>query len=95
MHRIPVLTLLMFSLCSSAMAGDADWIWRFGGSYARFGTNASASDAFDTSDVRISQPRSVYIGTYHEKGAEGWTQDTGFYSSDIRSPLALSTGMQF
>lgn len=29
-----------------------------------------------------------YAGTYHENGVSGWTGPTGFYSTDVRKPLA-------
>ena len=90
---VALLLILTISGCSSA--DDSNWQWLFGsldsgGSY--FGVSMAALDDFDSLD-QLAQPiHYSYIATYHEKNIDGWTGDTGFYSSDFRSPMNLVPG---
>ena len=85
-----LLTLLALGVCLPAHASDMDWSWRFGTAY--FGTSSSASDNADTQDTLMASPQYWYMATYHETDVDGWTGDTGFYSTDTRSPLPLVAG---
>jgi hypothetical protein len=62
----------------------------FGRSY--FGVDQSASDGFDVADRLIADTYPVHVAIFHEKNVDGWSGDTGFYTTDIRSPLPSVLG---
>lgn len=86
--------ILLLVTLSNAYASDTDWSWWFHSSSqdAEFGTKAGASDNYDAYDHRITATQGRFVGTYHEQNVDGWTGTTGFYSTDVRAPLALIPG---
>lgn len=95
MLRASLLIILFLVACSAGCTDESNWSWQFGqGYFAYFGTSAGASDNADVQDVRVTGRQYWYVGTFHEPGVDGWTGDTGFYSQDVRAPLALAVGQK-
>lgn len=90
MIRLVLTINLLLLVMSSVHATDTNWRWDIGGSY--FGTILGASDGYDANDRRITAIQGRFIGVYHEQNVDGWTGTTGFYSTDLRSPLNLIPG---
>jgi len=88
-----VVAILAFTWVTYAWADASNWCWEIGeGQFAYFGTRSSASDGFDQGDQAVTWPQYWCISTYHQRNVDGWAGDTGFYSSDFRSPLAPVPG---
>ncbi|MCE5313661.1 MAG: PEP-CTERM sorting domain-containing protein [Armatimonadota bacterium] len=93
--RLCVCLFILQSLCLSAFASTTDWRWQFctvdPGKGGSFGTSATTSDGADFLDISLPTGRYLNCATYYEQGVGGWTAETGFYSTDIRSPLVAQT----
>ena len=84
-----VMTLMV--MCMGVQASSTEWQWTFNHS-AQFGTSSWASDGVDNSDIKITGTHSYYVGVYHEQDEGEWSDDSGFYSTDMRAPLQLKPG---
>jgi len=93
LYRLLLLVLTPLLVESAAEASVTDWQWQFGGGhYLYVGTSLSASDGADALDVQMAGGQYWYVATYHQNGVDAWTGATGFYSTDLRGPLALTPG---
>jgi len=92
MIRFLFLTIVILASGIAANASSTDWQWQIPVFMTNFGTAASASDGWDGLDVPAGGAWSFHVGTYHERGVDGWIGDTGFYSTDMRAPLSFAPG---
>ncbi|MCE5313660.1 MAG: PEP-CTERM sorting domain-containing protein [Armatimonadota bacterium] len=90
-----VCILILQSMCLSAHASTTDWRWWFCSGFPEYGTalgtSATASDGADSLDIALPTGRYLNCATYYEQGVDGWTGKTGFYRTDVRSPLVAQT----
>ena len=73
--------------CAFTTGGDLQSIKNTGGV---FGTDPSAQDDYDASDLAILSGYDLYVATYHSNTTDaGWTGPTDFYRNDICAPMAV------
>ena len=86
--------ILMVWIVLPARGDSFSWQWAFGpyGSRAYMGTVPEASDDLDELDMPLRPNPYINIAVYNEQGVDGWTGYSGFFSSDIRSPLEMIPG---
>lgn len=71
-----------------ASSGSAGWFYVMpGGPRGGAATDVGASDSFAAEDSASSPNDGWLAGSYHVNGIDGWTDDTGFFSYDLRAPL--------
>lgn len=85
-----ISTLFLCVLATPALASYNDWQWQIG--TATFGVSDSSSDGFDANDQMVTANPYWYVATYKQYGDSGWTGSSGFYSTDMRSPVPLVLG---
>jgi hypothetical protein len=96
------LLFVVFALATIeawAYADTTDWWWSVDGyadnqitsAVGQIGVDPALSDNCDPSDA-LTPLCGVRFGTYHVNGQDAWIGQTGFYSTDFRSPLPAVPG---
>jgi len=101
--RFYILRALPLCICALLLPfstpATADWptyTWLFtvstsdssAGTLGVFGTQAGASNGYDTMDRLVDPANKAFVGTFWVEGANGWEGPSGVYAHDIRSPAA-------